>query len=190
MKLRNVLLMLVLSFVALPVMADGTVTVKDPAAATATETLNARLAQMDEAQKQVVLDNLDKKSTVDNAREWVDLGKGLGSGLASTAKELGVAANDFVKSPVGEVSMFLLVWHYMGDQLLGLFKGIMLLAVFLPYATYLARKTFGKFVTVKNAKGDERVAFAGYDYQKFDTPWGLLFVSCVIIIFIVFVCVV
>lgn len=51
-------------------------------------------------------------------REWADIGTAIGTGLAASAKELGVAANDFAKTPVGKFTVFLIAWHFIGNQIL------------------------------------------------------------------------
>ena len=54
----------------------------------------------------------------------VELGRIIGSGLVATARELGIAANDFAKSDLGKVVMYILVWKYLGQDILGLAVGI------------------------------------------------------------------
>lgn len=43
--------------------------------------------------------------------EYAEIGKNVGEGLASAAKELGVAVNDFASTNVGQVALFLIVWR-------------------------------------------------------------------------------
>ena len=52
-------------------------------------------------------------------------GAGIGKGLAAAAKELGVAVNEFSSTPVGMLTVGLIVWHVLGDQLVAIFAGIM-----------------------------------------------------------------
>ena len=51
----------------------------------------------------------------DEVAKWVNIGTNIGKGLAGAAKELGIAANDFAKTPVGQMTMFLIMWHFMGS---------------------------------------------------------------------------
>jgi hypothetical protein len=57
----------------------------------------------------------------------VELGRIIGSGLVATARELGIAANDFAKSDLGKVVMYILIWKYLGQDLLGVAIGVPLL---------------------------------------------------------------
>lgn len=54
----------------------------------------------------------------------VELGRVIGSGLVATARELGVAANDFAKSDLGRVVMYILIWKYLGQDILGIAIGV------------------------------------------------------------------
>jgi hypothetical protein len=54
----------------------------------------------------------------------VELGRVIGSGLVATARELGIAANDFAKSDLGRVVMYILIWKYLGQDILGIVFGI------------------------------------------------------------------
>src|SRR5574343_622672 len=59
--------------------------------------------------------------------EWVVLGENLGKALGGTAKELGVQANEFAKTPLGLISVVLIVWHFMGGMLMHLFGGVIIM---------------------------------------------------------------
>lgn len=63
--------------------------------------------------------------TAARVNEWVDVGKNIGSGLAGAAKEVGVAVNDFAKTPVGILTMLLIVFHMIGEAIIGVFVGLM-----------------------------------------------------------------
>jgi hypothetical protein len=57
-------------------------------------------------------------SYADEAEKWVNIGSHLGKGLAATAKELGVAVNDFVQTPVGQVASALIIWKLIGREMM------------------------------------------------------------------------
>ncbi len=118
---------------------------------TTSQELTAELAKMNDAEKAEALKAIRAKESpaAASAREWVAIGNGLGEGLAATAQKLGVVANDFAKSPVGKMAMFLIIWNYMGEEISGLIAGFGWLLVVLPFWTYHFRKTFGIF----NEKG-------------------------------------
>jgi len=58
-------------------------------------------------------------------KQWVDIGTAIGSGLAASAKELGIAANQFAETPVGRFTVFLIAWHFIGGTLLHVFFALL-----------------------------------------------------------------
>lgn len=66
---------------------------------------------------------------------YVEIGKGIGAGIGSAAKELNVAVNDFAKTPVGQVTMALIVWKVAGAKIIGIIIG--LLWCIFGFATWL-----------------------------------------------------
>lgn len=129
---------------------------------TASQQLNAEIAKMSDAEKEKALKSIKagESPSAAQAREWIDIGNGLGEGLAATAQKLGVVANDFAKSPVGQMAMFLIIWNYMGDDITGWICGFGWLIITLPFWIYNFRKTFGVF----NEKGK----FLYYDKEMFN----------------------
>lgn len=98
----------------------------------------------------MVTENPTGKFSTTKAKEfqqWVDLGTAIGSGLASTAKELGIAANDFVKTPVGKLTAGLIVWHFVGSSAIHLVFGSLWLLLVGSFWYSLYRRTAFK-VTV------------------------------------------
>ena len=69
--------------------------------------------------------------------QWVDLGEKVGRMLGGTAKELGIAANEFAVSPLGMVTMGLIIWNYAGNDLYGFILGIIWLGFMVPIWMYL-----------------------------------------------------
>lgn len=80
------------------------------------------------------------QSTAQSVKEWVDIGSAVGVGLASTAKELGVAANDFANTPVGKFTVFLIAWNYMGQDFLRIAFGFVWLTTLIPTWIWLYRR--------------------------------------------------
>lgn len=111
--------------------------------------LMSQVSQLDEAQKQELLakatDIRNGSSSAQTAREWVDIGTSLGQGLAATARELGVAVNDFAKSPVGIIAIVLIVWNYMGDTIIHLGTAFVLIGVFLPVWYRVFSRLYGVY---------------------------------------------
>lgn len=93
---------------------------------------DAQKAELAQQAAKMVADNASGASDVSSAKrvkEWVDIGTAIGSGLASTAHELGIAANDFVKTPVGKLTAAIIVWHFMGSSIIHIVFGTMWLLI-------------------------------------------------------------
>ena len=55
--------------------------------------------------------------------KWVEVGANVGKGLAGAAKELGVEVNNFATTPVGQLTIWLIVWHMMGNVIIHFIGG-------------------------------------------------------------------
>lgn len=96
--------------------------------------------------------------TVDKIDKWVNVGERVGKMVGGAAKELGVAANEFVKTDVGKMTAALIVWNYMGEDLVHIFVhvggGMMFMFLGLTAIYIVVRKaypvTYTYDTTVKN----------------------------------------
>lgn len=61
--------------------------------------------------------------------EYVAVGERVGKMMGGAAKEVGVAVNEFINTPVGKWTMFLIVWKYMGVMAIHFFGGLVVLLV-------------------------------------------------------------
>jgi hypothetical protein len=117
------------------------------------------IAQKAESNTTHVASITDKVTSVDPEAvdEWVELGAKVGKMLGGTAKELGIAANEFATSPLGFVTMSLIVWNYAGEQLYEFVVGSLWFLIMLPLWTFLffkiAFRTL-KYEDVKKVKND------------------------------------
>ena len=55
----------------------------------------------------------------DDVREWAGLAKEFGSAVGQTAKELGIAVNDFLMTPAGILITIYLFWSKLGGIIIG-----------------------------------------------------------------------
>lgn len=62
--------------------------------------------------------------TASEARQWAEVGEQIASGVAATAKALSVEANEFIKTPVGKLTFFLIAWHFVGETLWSIVGGV------------------------------------------------------------------
>ena len=97
----------------------------------------------------------------DRVEKWVKIGSNIGQGLAGAAKEVGVAVNDFSQTPVGQLTMLLIVWHMIGAQLIHVFGGIMIWIVGIAIIRHMVARAYPSKITyskeVKNVFGNYAV---------------------------------
>ncbi len=79
----------------------------------------------------------------------VELGRVIGSGLVATARELGVAANDFARTDLGKTVMYILIWKYLGQDILGIAVGVPFIIAFCWFGWRLVRRASLERVTVE-----------------------------------------
>lgn len=73
---------------------------------------------------------LKSETPVEKAKQYAEVGQMVGQALAATAKEMNVAVNDFATSPVGKMTMFLIVWKFFGNDVMHFMIGGLFLIVF------------------------------------------------------------
>lgn len=66
---------------------------------------------------------------VDDASKWVDLGKNIATVITTVAGDLGIAADKFLGSTSGKITLFIVFWKVAGKDMLGFIIGCPLLIV-------------------------------------------------------------
>lgn len=89
-----------------------------------TESQKAQLVQQAEQMKKAT-----PLETFEKVDKWVDTGERIGKMMGGAAKEVGIAVNDFVKTPVGQMTAFLIIWNYMGSMLVHVVGGFTILFI-------------------------------------------------------------
>lgn len=108
------------------------------------------------------------ESVIDSAKgidpvkltQWGQVAKEFSGALGIAAREMGVAANEFLGTPAGKLTAVVIVWNYMGSQLLGIAIGIPLIIFILWGGTRIIRSVFVESITyteVKTWYGTKRV---------------------------------
>lgn len=109
------------------------------------------IAQMAKENPAAVVASSSK--TVEVVKQWADIGTAIGSGLASSAKQLGIAANDFAQSPVGKFTVFLIAWHFIGATLIHIAFTLLWLLITAPTIIYMYRRNTYRTVVTTYEKG-------------------------------------
>ena len=131
--------------------------------------------------------------TEDKVEKWVKIGSNIGQGLAGAAKEVGVAVNDFANTPVGQLTMMLIVWHMIGAQLIHVFGGVMIWIVGIAIIRHMVARAYPCKITyskeVKNIFGNyvveksEPIAIDDDNAAGWLFAYGIVLVAGLIAIF-------
>jgi len=127
-----------------------------------------------------------KEASEDKVERWVKIGSNIGQGLAGAAKEVGVAVNDFANTPVGQLTMMLIVWHMMGGTLVHIFGGLMIWIVGFSAIRYFFKQAYPNEVTYsttqKNIFGNFAIEKVEKTVLRDDNASGWLFASAVVLV--------
>ena len=127
------------------------------------------LSKMSDRERIKVLDLIKKENepmgmsmptSAEEVEKWSNIGNAVGKALSSTAKELGVAVNDFSKTDVGYLVTFLIVWHFFGAMVVHVLGGLFILLIgilFLRYSMNVSRNYEWEKVNDKEIKVYERI---------------------------------
>jgi hypothetical protein len=116
--------------------------------------LAATAAKMAQDNANNVVAGVPSAGKVEVVKQWVDIGTAIGSGLAASAKELGIAANEFAQTPVGRFTVFLIAWHFIGNTLLHVFFALLWFFVVGGTLFYVWRRSCLRSITSTFEKGE------------------------------------
>lgn len=120
----------------------------------------------------------------------MDLGKNIGLAFGGAAHELGIAANDFVNTPVGMITMTLIIWHFMGGMIMHLVGSILVLVVGMSFILWHFRSQLEIIETFSSDKtnifGNSRLLTRTRQAVSADWKTGYLIVGfCTILVAII-----
>lgn len=99
-----------------------------------------------------VMSGIATVSGPDELNRYAEMSKAIAMGLAAAAKELGMAANEFMVTPAGKLVTILVVYKYIGAELIGF---LMSYLVILPLL-FIALRTVLYWMRLKEYKYDEK----------------------------------
>lgn len=105
--------------------------------------------------------------------EWLNIGERIGKGFAGAAKELGVAVNEFATTPVGILTVMLIVWHFMGNMMVHIVFGMFIMIVGYTALWYWARSCVTKTISYNKDKVDifGRATIQSIDYGRMNSDY-------------------
>ena len=116
-----------------------------------TELQKAELVKQAEIMKAQAKSN-SLTSVVENTEQWLNIGERFGKMLGSAAKELGIATNEFLQTPVGIMTASVIIFQYMGGPIIHMFTGITILLLGVAVITYLGRQRRELTITYDTTK--------------------------------------
>lgn len=87
-----------------------------------------------------MLNNLPEAPKAEKLSAWTQTGVDLGKGLVAVAKELGIAVNDFAKTPVGILTASVILYKLMGKDIIHLSSGFLFMTTGVFIWIYLVRR--------------------------------------------------
>lgn len=140
-----------------------------------TDGLNAAQSAKIEAEiAQTKADNVSQrvdKPVVQKVNEWVQVGQGVGAGLVSAAKELGVEANKFATTPLGQITVAIIIWKVMGADIVHLIIGLLWLFTLMPLWTFFYLKAWAPIIEEKFGDDGKRVSRETTPYKPGDETY-------------------
>lgn len=119
---------------------------------------NAQIAELQLKAEEMKGGTLPSKSEI---KEYAELGQAVGTAIASTAKELGVAAEEFSHTNVGKITIFLIAWQLVGEQVIQAIVGSCLLIV----SIFLWSKYFKRMCVISKEEYYENRKLKSITYQ-------------------------
>lgn len=176
MKFRSIVFAVIAGFASVAVHAEDTKPVPvvqaqkvddtklDARLADAMKVTQDRIANLSQAEKEKLLDDLNHPDGKTLGQGMAAFGKELGQGLGSAVREAGSTFNEFANSGVGKITAAIIVWKLFGRAFLWFVFILILL------------KGLGKFLTRMFGKYDEKGKLVNFDLSVLNkTDDGVIF---------------
>jgi hypothetical protein len=89
------------------------------------------------------------QAVTDAASKWVEIGHAVGTTLVSTARDLGVTANEFATTPVGKIIVAIVIWKYLAADITHIGMSAVFLVIGLSLGLNFLRRASVKKVTAE-----------------------------------------
>ncbi len=119
--------------------------------------------------------------SVEEVQKWVNIGKNIGVGFGAAANELGVGVDALMHSDTGKIAMFLIVYNYIGDALLGIIFGSIWFLVALPSWAYYMRR----WLMVPTWEWHENGKKKSFTYKKSTSGDAIIYFTVVLVAILV-----
>lgn len=125
-----------------------------------------RAAQVLQAQKDI--EKLNPPAvpvpTVDQAKQWANVGEQVADAISATAKALSISVNDFMQTPVGWWAFVFIFWYFLGAKLWAIIAGCI---AWLVLGT-IVWKSYRMFHMPNKVLVKQEGNVKTYEYRKFE----------------------
>jgi len=91
------------------------------------------LSKAQQAEIQLQIEKMKTaKPIAEQAKEFASISSEIAKAVGATAKELGVEVNNFAATPVGKMTMYIIVWKFLGRELIGYISGTCFFIIMFP----------------------------------------------------------
>lgn len=95
-----------------------------------------------------------EQTTPAKVNDWLDIGSRIGAGMAGAAREMGVAVNDFAKTPVGIWTIALITWKFVGSVAVHVIGGLLIWLVGFTFIWWVSRRYRRETIVYDKEKTD------------------------------------
>ncbi len=145
-----------------------------------------QIEKMKKESKQLIApENLN----TEKVNEWVELGKNIALAVTTVAKELGVAADQFLASTTGKITFALIAWYVVGDDLMGIFGGTIAWIVLANIVLWSFRHFHMTKKVVQGPKDNPKIEYVQrYKFESDDARVGSACVHVIAFVVITGIC--
>lgn len=101
-------------------------------------------------------------AVVEKTNEWGPMAKDFAQAIGIAAKELGIAANDFLDSPAGFLTAVLIVWKVAGAEI----AGMLICTALIIFVCWLAKKNSASILVKEVSYESVPVLWGLYTYRR------------------------
>jgi hypothetical protein len=91
--------------------------------------------------KSKLTDQQKAELKIESTQSWVGMGKEIGEAVNSSMAAITAQSNNFAQTPVGKLTVFIVIWKVVGDQVIHVAGGLIEVLVFVPIWIWSYRRT-------------------------------------------------
>lgn len=125
----------------------------------------------------------------ERVNDYVKLGKNIALAVTTVAKELGVAADQFLASTTGKITLALIAWYVVGDDIIGIIGGTVAWIVIANIILWSFRFFHMSKKVVQGPKDNLKIEYVQrYKFENSDAKVGSAVIHIVAFVVITGIC--